>query len=553
MKPKKKPSALVIVVLLAAAAAAVVIGAVLLSGATYQEIYLETNECFGITEENQAAVVMDGKLLEEKAVNENGRIYLSWDLVSGLPGNALYFEKSSGTLYLTTQNESKTWKNGSGVFLLSEDGKAFIDAETVKNCSDAEIGIYADPARTVIRTSWTDVVKAEALEDTFMRDEPGKKGHIVSDIPAQTVLNYTGTEEKGWSLVWADSGYFGYIETAKLHFDEPQDLPHETNELTVFDKILMNETVKMVWHYVDVQENNDILDYMLEDTDGISLICPTWITIENKNGDIYSLADAEYVRNIRSRNMKIWTMVSDYLGGDASTGDILDDPNSRKNLVEQIIKVAKDYGLNGINIDFETITEEHTPAFLQFLRELSVQTHELGMILSVDNYVPEFTRYYNRAEQAKIVDYLIIMGYDEHTEYSSEPGSVASLPFVKEGIEETLREVPKEQLILGVPFYTRSWTRLLGAEGFETQALAMPRAEEFCKEKGIELVWDENLGQNVGSAQDDKALYSIWMEDEASLAKKLELVNIYGLCGAAAWRLGLENAGVWAVWNKYLK
>ena len=552
MKTNKKTSVVVVVILIAAAAAAVVIGAILLSGAVYQDVYLETDECFCITDDSQAAILINGSLSEEKAVYENGRVWLPWDLVSLFPGNALYYESASETLYLTTQKESKTWKDGSGVLMIAGDGKVYIDADAVREYTDAEVGIYNDPARAVIRTVWNDVVTAETTQDTKMRQGIEERSPVVSDVPAGTLLYYAGTEEEGRSLVYADSGYFGYVETAKLEFSDPQDLPHETNELTTFDKISMNETVKMVWHYVDVQENNDILDYMLEDTGGINLICPTWITIRDKNGNIASLADADYVKNIRARNMKIWTMVSDYLGGDSSTGEILDDPVSRKKLVDNIFNAAKTYGLDGINIDFETITEEYAPAFLQFLRELSVKTHESGIILSVDNFVPGYTRYYNRTEQAKIVDYIIIMGYDENTEYSAEPGSVASLPFVREGVEQTLIEVPKEQVILGVPFYTRSWTQPFGSDYFETEALAMPNAEQFCIDKGIELVWDENLGQNVGSSEDDTARYSMWMEDAKSLSKKLELVKTYGLSGAAAWRLGLENPDVWAVWKKTL-
>lgn len=52
---------------------------------------------------------------------------------------------------------------------------------------------------------------------------------------------------------------------------------------------------------------------------------------------------------------------------------------------------------------------------------------------------------YNRKEQGVMADYVVIMGYDEHFGGSPEAGSVSSYNFVKEGIEETLKEVPAEK------------------------------------------------------------------------------------------------------------
>ncbi len=552
VQKKTKTPVLLIIILIAAAAAAVILGTTFLSGNSYSTTVLEPEECFGITSENEAAILQNGSLLEEKALYENGHIYLPYDLVSELPGNPFYYENATQTLYLTLQDHNDTWKDGSEVLKISG-GAAMVEAETVRKYSDADIEIFTEPARVTIRSQWDDIVCAQAAEDTQMRCDPNKKGSVVAEIPAGTTMTYLGVEEKKWSLVALDNGYFGYIETDKLFFDEPVDLGHEPNPATSFRKLSMDGTIKMVWHYVDVQENNEILDYMLEDTDGINVICPTWLTIKNIKGELNSLADKKYVANIRKRGMKAWTMVSDYYGSDGSTGAILQNPESRIRLEEEILRTVEEYGLDGVNIDFETITEEQAPAFLQFLRELSIRTHNMGVILSTDNFVPLYTRYYNREAQAKIVDYLIIMGYDEHTEYSSEPGSVASLPFVREGIEETLEEVPKEQLILGVPFYTRTWTEPLGTDYFETEAVSMPKAEEFIKKKKITLAWNDTLGQNFGTASDDSAVYSIWMEDAGSIDKKLQLVGVYGLAGAAAWRLGLENADVWEVWNRNLK
>ena len=207
---------------------------------------------------------------------------------------------------------------------------------------------------------------------------------------------------------------------------------------------------------------------------------------------------------------------------------------------------ALTFGLDGINVDFEMLTEDSIPHFLEFLRELSIRTHAAGLILSVDVPCPEnnYTTFYDRAEQGDVVDYMIIMGYDEHTAGSAEAGSVASYPWVEQGIIDTIAEVPAERVIIGVPFYTRLWHMQAGTLysdvlGIYQQAQAIPT------DKNVQSYWDTELHQNVASWDADGIHYQIWMEDAASIADKIALGRSYGLAGTAGWRLGLETKDIW--------
>ena len=175
-----------------------------------------------------------------------------------------------------------------------------------------------------------------------------------------------------------------------------------------------------------------------------------------------------------------------------------------------------------------------------------------GLIVSVDNYVPGYTEHYRRDAQNEIADYVVMMGYDEHTAYTSEYGSVASIPYVEEGIAATLDEVDAGKLVLGVPFYTRGWTVPFGSDVFEAETLFMSDQEEFISAHGIELAWDASSGQYTGSSEDEYARYYIWAETAESISGKLDLVNEYGLAGASGWRLGMETDDIWAVWNEKL-
>ena len=184
--------------------------------------------------------------------------------------------------------------------------------------------------------------------------------------------------------------------------------------------------------------------------------------------------------------------------------------------------------------------------FLQFLRELSIQCHANNLVLSVDNPVPEdFTSHYDRAEQGKVVDYVIIMGYDEHY-VGSDAGSVASLPWVEQGVKDTLSEVAAQRTILAIPFYTRLWKTTDGG-ALTSEAIGMDQAQQTISENGAETYWDKKTSQNYGTYEGDGATYQIWLEDSKSIAEKVKLIKKYKLAGVAEWKLGFENSGIWSV------
>ena len=203
-------------------------------------------------------------------------------------------------------------------------------------------------------------------------------------------------------------------------------------------------------------------------------------------------------------------------------------------------------------MDFETLSEDAGPHFLQFLRELSIECHKRNLfVLSVDNPVPEdFTSHYDREEQGEVVDYVIIMGYDEHYVGSEEPGSVAS-PGCKKGVVDTLAEVPAERTILAIPFYTRLWKTTGGA--LTSEAIGMDQAQNVIKENKAETIWDGSVGQNTASYEKDGSSYEIWVEDAQSIAEKVKLIPKYKLAGVAQWKLGFENSSIWKVISENLK
>ena len=224
---------------------------------------------------------------------------------------------------------------------------------------------------------------------------------------------------------------------------------------------------------------------------------------------------------------------------------------NRTKLIDGLVAEALQYGLDGINVDFENITQEAGQPFIEFIRELSIPCREHGLVLSVDNYVPmDHTDHYDRREQGVVADYVIIMGYDEHYKGSKEAGSVASIDFVERGIANTVEQVPAEKVINAIPFYTRIWeTR---GTTVDSQAVGMEIARQYIENHSIATVWDETTCQNYGEYQSGDSYFQVWLEDEESIQVKLNIMSKYGLAGVAEWKLGFDEPDVWNVIEAYM-
>ena len=229
-----------------------------------------------------------------------------------------------------------------------------------------------------------------------------------------------------------------------------------------------------------------------------------------------------------------------------TTGELLKKTSVREKLIQSLISDADLYGYDGINVDLELIKEEAIDQYLEFIRELSLACHEKQLYLTVDVPNPaSFNLYYDRKELAVFCDYVINMGYDEHTK-GDEPGSTASLSFVTAGLDMNLAEVPAEKLVQAVPFYTRLWTEDKNGK-VSSEALGMKGAKEWVEKNQVGLNYDETLGQNYGQRSNNGSLQLIWMEDAKSMQTRMDVIKSKSIAGVAVWRLGLETDDVWEI------
>jgi spore germination protein YaaH len=253
----------------------------------------------------------------------------------------------------------------------------------------------------------------------------------------------------------------------------------------------------------------------------------------------------------KSLGLEVWALVDDF-NTEISMYDVLSHTSRRETLSNALVEAALEYKLNGINIDFEKITADAGEHYIEFLRELSVKCRNNGIVLSVDNFVPTpYTEHYNREEQGKIVDYVVVMAYDEFYAGSEVAGPVASIRFVTDAINNTLAVVPKEKTIIAIPFYTRLWKETKEGE-VTSESFSMTPAANLLTDNGAEAKWDDTYGCYYAEYEKDGVTYRMWQEEEKSIEKKMKVIYEAEVAGVAAWKLGLEKESIWDVIIPYL-
>ena len=512
---------------------------------------MDLNEYYGKTAEGESVIVLGTEIMEERAVTSDDQTYLPLEFVSGHLNQRYYWDSSNQQILYATPSELQMYpasQNGDGDVWL-KDGSVFLSLPFVQKYTDMDVYMGENPSRIIIQNQFTGVNAATAKKDTYVRYRGGIKSPVLTEVKKGDTLTFMEEYEE-WVQVATMDGYIGFVKKKDVSSPEAKDFERDFQK-EEYQHLAMEEPVNLSWHQVTSEEANAYFADAVANVSGVNVISPTWFYLQDTQGNIADISSADYVKQAHDKGMKVWGLIDNFTA-DVSTTDTLSQLSSRQNIISQLMSAAEKTGLDGINVDFETLSEDAGPHFLQFLRELSIECHKRNLVLSVDNPVPEdFTSHYDRGEQGEVVDYVIIMGYDEHYVGSEEPGSVASLPWVEKGVVDTLAEVPAERTILAIPFYTRLWKTTGGA--LTSEAIGMDQAQNVIKENKAETIWDGSVGQNTASYEKDGSSYEIWIEDAQSIAEKVKLIPKYKLAGVAQWKLGFENSSIWKVISENLK
>lgn len=508
---------------------------------------------FGVSGD-EVALVLDHEL-DEKDTGRyiDGQTYLPLTWVNDNLNERFYWDSAQKQLIYTLPDsivyaDTTTLASNGKPLVVEQDDQVWLMTGLVLTYTDVRIGLFdeGDVKRALVDTQWKPDQVAGLKKDGTVRVLGGVKSEILTEVPKDSEVVVLETMET-WSRVRTADGYLGYIQNKLLEETREVTLV-STFEEPVYTSISMEEPVCLVWHQVTTAGANEAMEQLIANTKGVNVIAPTWFMLTDNSGNYHSLADKSYVDKAHAKGIQVWAVLDNFNMGDNVQSEVLfASTEARKKLIASLMADVKTYGLDGINLDVEGIKPSAGPHYVQFIRELSVDCRKNGIVLSVDSYVPSaYTEFYNRAEQGRVADYVIIMGYDEHYA-GSEMGSVASLGYERKGIEDTMSVVPPEKIISAIPFYTRLWKE--DGDEVTSKAMGISSAKKWVEENDVELYWQEELGQYYGELEKDGVKHYIWMEEEESIGKKMDLIRENNLAGVACWKLGFEPAQIWDVIN----
>ncbi len=574
---KRKIIPVLVAVFLILVIGAVTVGSMLYEKYSYSTERADLDEYFGVTGD-QLAIVLQDDMVEERAILRNGMCYFDLDTVHRYLNEGFYVDHEEGLLLYTTAVEIISVPMGGTVVsskeavgeeprtndlgyvaVFEENDKIYVAADYVRRVTNYSVEIF--DRHVQVYTQWGSREIDTLKKDTQVRLKGGIKSPILCDLTAGTTVEILDKMET-WCKVKTKDSIIGYVEIKMLALasqgqaDTVQETPVTDYVEPEYTSVAMEGKVSLGWHAIGGVGGNSTLEKTVAGAKGVNVIAPTWFSLNDEEGNFRSYAAKDYVDRAHAMGLKVWGVWDDFnynldTGSNVSVLAVLSKTSIRQRLVGNMISTALTLGLDGVNLDFEKITQESGPHYAQFVRELSVECRKNGLTLSIDNYVPyDFRDYYRLDIQGKVADYVIIMGYDEHWHGSGKPGSVASIGYVSNGIAKALEDVPADKLVNALPFYTILWK----TDGTKVtdEYLTLNNTADFVARLKLSPKWDDETCQNYAEWTSGSVKYQLWLEDEESIAAKLSVMSAQNIAGVAVWRLGYGTESVWNLIRGYV-
>lgn len=575
MKKKIMPVIVVIVLILLIIAGIVIVS--LVQKYTPSKERADLSDYYHVTSDTDVAIVLNNEVTDDTAALIDGHVYLDFDFVHDVINSRFYWDENENVLLYTTSSDLIAAQADAASYLVTKNSvdygrvivkatsdSAWIDIDFVKQYSDFTYSYFDTPSRIVVTNVWGEINTASINKDTEIREKGEIKSPILADISKNDTVTVLEEDEK-WTKVATADGVIGYVRSKRISSVSAQTISSEYIPET-FSHISKDFTICMAWDQLyDSSSNGDIAS-QISNAKGLNVVSPTWFFLKDNKGNLSSIASSDYVNYCHQHNIEVWAMVDNFNYADFNktedTTYILTHTSVRQNLVNQIVSMAIQYNLDGVNIDFEYLDGAAVgDGYIQFIRELSLKCANNGIVLSVDVLHPaSYNAVYNLSELADFADYVVMMEYDEHYSGSKEPGSVASINWVREGVSTTLLDVPSNQLILGMPLYTRVWVKTPNTEASDTEivydlsssAYSSTASATLVESHNAEKVWLDNCGQFYAEYEENGSIYMIWMEDSSSTEERLRLMDEYSLAGTSFWSLYWDTNDIWDTVIKYV-
>jgi spore germination protein YaaH len=515
-------------------------------------------------------IIYNGKIYEDVAMVKDERVYLPFSFMQEVIDPSLQYDQGSASFILTTQSKVIQLKNtrlenfiNSEVVelevpaVLENDGVKYISYDSVKSFYPYVVNYITENGFVVIQKDMAALTYGKVTSDKMsklrLRKEPTFKSPYVDEVNKNEQVTIEG-EEESFYYVRRKNGVAGFLNKEDIRLTGTKIVSVE------YEKDLqppppLQWPINLTWEAVYTKTPNP---ENIPDMPGLNVVSPTWFKVKNDQGDIGNLGSKTYSDWAHKKGLHVWGLFSNDFDPD-KTHTVLKDFETRNKMIIQLLHYAEMYELDGLNLDFENVNVEDGPLLTQFARELTPYFHEAGMPVSLDitfiSSSPNWSQFYEREKLAKIVDYLIVMAYDEHWASSPVAGSVASLPWVETNLQKLLEQIPSDRLILGIPFYTRIWEEKIAENGdvdISSKALSMEQVNNLIKDKELKPTLDKDTGQHYIEFKEEDSTFKIWMENATSIQSRIDLFHQYDLAGVASWNRYFASESAWNTISKGL-
>lgn len=501
------------------------------------------------------------KMKDDVYIDSKGVIYLSINDVKNYFDKYINYDESSNRLITTSDTKIATLIkdkknidiNGATVSIAStvieKDGKIYIPfSELAQNVYNVEIEHKESTDRVVIDSLDRELKKADSKKNVKVKYKAKKFSKTLAKVKQGEKVVVISQDDK-WSKIRTENGIVGYVKNKTIaNLTYVRENMEETKQI--------NGKVNLVWDYYS--EYAKAPNRNEENIEAVNVFSPSFFYLEKgSDGKVSENVNQEgkdYVEWAHNNGFKVWPMVSNnsYL---TTTEGILNDYTKRRKLEDEIVRVAEEYNVDGINLDFENMNKADKDMYSRLVIELAPRLKDLGKTLTVDVTAPDgsetWSLCFDRDVIADVSDYIVFMAYDQYGTGGNKEGTTAGYNWIENNVKKFIGQeaVAKEKIILGIPLYTRLWKE---DNGKITSKVVNVKDVDNTLPNDVQKKWDDELKQNYVEYTEGSATYKMWIEDEKSITEKIGLAKKYDLAGIAFWEKDREYEGFWQfVANEY--
>lgn len=503
--------------------------------------------------------------LKNPVIEEKGVVYLSKEDISKFFDKYLYYDQKYDQYITTAGTKIATMKPGenkaniNGISsnikgsIIQRDGTTYFPISDMAEIYNIDVKKIDNKDIVIIDSLDREQIQAQTTKKLDVKIKSKIFSRTLETLEQNAKVVWISTTDNGWVKVRTENGSMGYIEEKNL-----------TNKTTVREnakeeKLVNGEKVSLVWDYYS--QYAKVPKRQGTKIDGINVISPAFFELTKLGqGEIIDKVGTDgqsYVKWAKQNGYKVWALFNND-GMIETTTEILNDYKLRNKVIESIVSLAVKYQIDGINIDFENMYKKDKDMYSRLIIELYPRLKEKGLALSVDVTAPDggdtWSQCFDRKTIADNADYISFMAYDQYSVGSNKAGTTAGYNWVKNNIDKFIgqEEVPKEKLLLGIPFYTRLWTEDSSGKLVGTPKTVNMKDVNNAIPSTAQRTWDELLKQYYAEYNEGANIKKIWIEDINSIREKLNLVKDYDLAGVAFWSLDRQDDAVWKEVNKII-